>query len=564
MRNYQAKRIDCGLAKFVADDSSQIATSVATSSFTGAIGTPGYRCPVYESKHHHSKFEAACDIFSLGVTMAELITGYLTRQPLESPSAQARNGGHKGRDLYDFFIRQPDDENDGGPANMMDHLDPCAGRINKEITNHLVRICKKSMKQNPQMRPDLTVIIEGLQKLRRKEQKYSVDDLLQDNEEDEEGTSCAHCFKKDKKCFKCSNSEVKHQICRACIWDLAMGKAGESPDIACPISSCQMPFCDEHVLAALGSTKYKEHIHNRVSFRRWQDALVDVFHTTAASSVGGVSNRDVFELLKQQEELLLSVKVSTQERMCEIREIVVNQLRKLKMLDNNIERSQAVLSLLATGDTIPCPKLLWMRPAEDTNAPSLSSFLKRPFKRRWKIFFICEETHRLANPESPLELELDRQWLRNLAPLLKASMVALKIAGVVTDGNPLMPLLSSSHRESVMSEYDEMLHEVMSDSDLDAFSDTSVEELGVYEEIEKLTDCDKIEVTDDKAAHMKCLTGHAYRWFSELALRPEHRKQWEPYMKWEVVRGKVVWVATRECRKRPAAVLEENTPIVIA
>ena len=66
-RNYTAKLIDCGLAKFVpVDDSistSAIPFSVRNTSHVGVFGTPGYICPWYS--RGHKTFEASCDVYSL-------------------------------------------------------------------------------------------------------------------------------------------------------------------------------------------------------------------------------------------------------------------------------------------------------------------------------------------------------------------------------------------------------------------------------------------------------------------------------------------------------------------
>eukprot|EP00540_Astrosyne_radiata_P003265 CAMPEP_0116841606 /NCGR_PEP_ID=MMETSP0418-20121206/11034_1 /TAXON_ID=1158023 /ORGANISM="Astrosyne radiata, Strain 13vi08-1A" /LENGTH=112 /DNA_ID=CAMNT_0004472083 /DNA_START=1 /DNA_END=336 /DNA_ORIENTATION=- len=112
MSDYTAKLIDCGLAKFVADENSPMRVSIKPSqrmsSDGGVFGTRGYICPKY-SDSHSFKFQAACDVFSLGVVLAELITGYLSMQP------STRKGGNNGESLYSFFIRPPEDEDEEGP-----------------------------------------------------------------------------------------------------------------------------------------------------------------------------------------------------------------------------------------------------------------------------------------------------------------------------------------------------------------------------------------------------------------------------------------------------------------
>jgi serine/threonine protein kinase len=73
--NFTAQLIDCGLAKFVRDD-------VDTSKSSGVKGTPGYMCPSYVKGG--TPYEAACDIFSFGVVLTELLTGRLQNNKDES------------------------------------------------------------------------------------------------------------------------------------------------------------------------------------------------------------------------------------------------------------------------------------------------------------------------------------------------------------------------------------------------------------------------------------------------------------------------------------------------
>ena len=95
-RNYTAKLIDCGLAKFVpVDDSistSAFPISVRNTSHVGVFGTPGYTCPWYS--RGHKTFEASCDVFSFGIVMIELVTGCL------------QNDKNKLGDFYDRYIQE--------------------------------------------------------------------------------------------------------------------------------------------------------------------------------------------------------------------------------------------------------------------------------------------------------------------------------------------------------------------------------------------------------------------------------------------------------------------------
>jgi serine/threonine protein kinase len=89
-----AQLIDCGLAKFVQDDKTRVSTS------TSSKGTKGYTCPEYQSGEV-TQYEAACDVFSFGVVMAELWTG-----KLQNSGATGNKAGNKVENFSKKYARR--------------------------------------------------------------------------------------------------------------------------------------------------------------------------------------------------------------------------------------------------------------------------------------------------------------------------------------------------------------------------------------------------------------------------------------------------------------------------
>ena len=158
-QDYTAKLIDCGLAKFVPDttrDAAQrsITPTMLKSSRSVVFGTPGYICPVYA--RGHIQYTVACDIFSIGVVLAELIVGSL------------QNGQLSAYSLSDFFSRYIKDEDDEPIENgweiLMQDADLLA-QWNDAILERLCKLAVQCMTASPKRRISTLSLIHCLSEI---------------------------------------------------------------------------------------------------------------------------------------------------------------------------------------------------------------------------------------------------------------------------------------------------------------------------------------------------------------------------------------------------------------
>ena len=90
--DWSSKLIDCGLARIERTEELSMngGTNFISSTF-GLVGTDGYICRAYWNGMR--PYQSACDIYSFGIVMVELLTGSLNRQSKEFPG-----------DFYNHYI----------------------------------------------------------------------------------------------------------------------------------------------------------------------------------------------------------------------------------------------------------------------------------------------------------------------------------------------------------------------------------------------------------------------------------------------------------------------------
>ncbi|EJK54581.1 hypothetical protein THAOC_25776 [Thalassiosira oceanica] len=129
--DFRVRVIDCGLGKYVTEQLGRFSSG-------GPSGTPGYTCPHYLMGG--CAYESACDVFSFGVLLCDLITG--------------SSSSHKSQHYFRYKTKTIK----GGPTCLVENADECADweGISLEC---LVDLALRCMESIPADRPDVVDVL---------------------------------------------------------------------------------------------------------------------------------------------------------------------------------------------------------------------------------------------------------------------------------------------------------------------------------------------------------------------------------------------------------------------
>ena len=390
--DYTARLIDCGLAKLVPIDSNTSAiSSIICSTGLPNFGTPGYMCPEYATNRINRRryaYKPDCDVYSVGVVMAELISGSLVVVPSSS-----------GDDAGDFdLLRDCVEDKEGNPvANGWERLKEHADPSILWTPMSLDVVCKAAiscMKQTTEGRMTTTDLLPKLSEAihLNRATKFHICDKAPG-----ETALCGVCFL-NMSSMTCSEG---HVVCTSCIENKILrglvGLAG-GRQIVCPFDGCSShPFRDDYLYGRVSIEVYTLYIQQKTRETEYGALLFEIKNISdQCYDIGKGVNRS--------------------------NELLEDQVKRIDKLAQGLDRNTALLSLLAAEHLKKCPHLVWITPV------AVSSFepkewVKSVTKQKYKIIFICAHSYQPAH--EPFEVELPRDWIVKVAPWLKLCLKIL-------------------------------------------------------------------------------------------------------------------------------------------
>ena len=221
--NYTARLMDCGLAQLVPIISNASTTSSVVNGLS-PFGSRGYMCPEYLRNANLGRYEAAYDVYSVGVVMMELILGHLIGESSFNDDSE----------FFDVFSVCVKDEEGSQIMNGCEWLKEHVDRSIVWTPEALDVVCKAAigcLTPTPVGRMKATELLDMLDEAACLNSPIKFDDRAKP---EYEVTQCVLCLQimSIRKCYE------GHAVCPHCIeieiiFDHSVGRK-----LVCPFQSC--------------------------------------------------------------------------------------------------------------------------------------------------------------------------------------------------------------------------------------------------------------------------------------------------------------------------------------
>jgi hypothetical protein len=368
--DWSAKLIDCGLARIERiEEPSGDGSTTFFSSANGLAGTDGYICKAYWNGMR--PYLSACDIYSFGVVMIELITGTLNRQNRQFPG-----------DFFNHFVSSISGiPVENGLAKLMDRSDELVVWNEYDLPK-LCKLALQCISLDVRQRPTAKTLAYELSMMLLRGEIGELPESLSRIELPKSPTapSCSVCNEQRENFIVCGNN---HILCDQCITQESIVKSNAGCEtVECPILECRCNFNIRNDLYAL----VPQHVYNN------------------ATSEGRIL--ECLERIERGQKRVIS---------------------EISMVRKGVNRGLQAMASLTTSGNSPCPKLVWIIPgtAVKISAKNPRTWIKGFTDIPVKVYFLCEHSFRPVS--QPVIITVKRKWLGRIAPALKITLFVLKL-----------------------------------------------------------------------------------------------------------------------------------------
>lgn len=400
--DWSSKLIDCGLARIErVEEPISDRSGTYFHSTNNLVGTDGYICRAYWNGMR--PYVAACDIYSFGILMVELITGAVNLQNKKFPG-----------DIYNHFkFSLSGAAVKDGLSKLIDRCDELVVWNANDLST-LSNLALQCLSFDVNERPTAKTLVYEINRiLLRSEIGELVEEFTNNDTSNSKALPCSVCNEHRDHFIECKN---KHTLCHQCITQEAvMASNVGNETLKCPIMECQCTFDIKKDLYAL----VPQDVYNK------------------ATSEGRIL--EYLERIDKKQNRVVS---------------------EISMVRKGVNRGLQAMASLTTSGNSPCPKLVWIIPGASiaVSATSPSTWVKGLTDVPVLVYFICE--HSFTPVTKPILITVKRKWLRHVAPALKVTLFVLKLTTALAGlPLPVSNLGNLAEQVNVAAEYVDSLLE---------------------------------------------------------------------------------------------------------
>ena len=302
-----------------------------------------------------------------------------------------------------------------------------------------------------------------------------------------------------------------HGICGKCI-DTQVERNLHLPSIVCPFDACfSPPYSEEQLDFAVSEKVYKTYR----SYADRQMRILRLMENQVSKQVAfqgvvlgymeqhGRAQGEIMDLVGASSDKQRAFQSDVLKMLQESDDNQVKELRKMTecISDNAHEQAEFHYRLLQQVGTLPkndsgvangmmarilkglthyiagtkelCPRWVVLEiPDSQSRRPKRpKEWFKSLRKVKANLYLVCQHSHRRL--ETPIELEVNREWVQKVAPVLKYTLMALKIACEAGLSSTIAQFIPSN----LLSEQDSFYTEMLTQS-LDAASLAALDHVG--------------------------------------------------------------------------------------
>lgn len=178
---------------------------------------------------------------------------------------------------------------------------------------------------------------------------------------------------------------------------------------------------------------------------------------------------------------------------------------------------------------MPCPSIIWIGKLgpRSMNSLSLKAWFQKLTEDEVDVYFLSEDDYSLGHTQ-PMKMHFKKQWVKEILPVIKVSVLAVKLAGVL-GGLPL-PLPGLSDLNQYFDSVNELCSNAIGDSDVESL----LEDLETwYKDV--VAGDGSVSLHPDRIQSIQKLVGDSYIEFSKRALKPKHEECWRSHMEVKIL-----------------------------